>query len=129
MSEPRTMEQRVTDIIKQIGVPAHLKGYYYVRDAILLVIENDEFLRGVATKLYPLVAEKYHASGSCVERNIRHCLSIACSRGNITFISRLFGPYSAERGITNKRFIEMIAYLLKNPDMLIHEDAKEFEQA
>jgi len=49
MSEPRTIDLRVTDIIKEIGVPAHLKGYYYVRDAILLVIENDEFIRAVST--------------------------------------------------------------------------------
>jgi len=122
MIESHTMEQKVTDIIREIGISARFKGYYYLRDAIVLVIENDEFLRGVATKLYPLVAEKYHTSGSCVERNIRHCLSITCSRGNITFINRLFGPYSAERGITNKRFIKTIADLLKNGDVLIHEE-------
>jgi len=113
MSELRTMEQRVTDIIKEIGVPAHLKGYYYVRDAILLVIENDDFLRGVTTKLYPLIAENHNTSASRVGRDIWHCIDAARRRGNTTFINHLFGPGKADKGIGRKEFITRIAELVR----------------
>ena len=124
MSEPHTIDQQVTDIIKRMGIPANLKGYYYLREAILLVIENDELMRSVATKLYPLVAEKYHATNSRVERGIRTGIGVACSRGNTPFINRLFGPGAAEQGITNKKCIETIVNLLKNGelDSAMYED-------
>jgi len=113
MSEPQTIEQKVTDIIRKIGIPAHFKGYYYVREAILLVIENDDFLRGVTTKLYPLIAENHNTSASRVGRGIWHCIDVARRRGNTTFINHLFGPGKAERGIANKEFIATIADLLR----------------
>ena len=114
MSEPHTIEQQVTNIIKRMGIPANLKGYYYLREAILLIIANDELLRSVTTQLYPLVAEKHHATICRVERGIRTGIGVACSRGNTPFINRLFGPGAAEQGITNKKFIETIVDLLKN---------------
>ena len=122
MSEPRTMNQKLTDILYEIGIPVNIKGYYYVRDAILLLIENDELMKAVTGKLYPMVAEKHNTSVSRVERAIRNFLIAACRRGNTPFINRLFGPDAAERGITNKEFIATLADLLKNADMLIHED-------
>jgi len=114
MSEPQTIEQKVTDIIRKIGIPAHFKGYYYVREAILLVIENDDFLRGVTTKLYPLIAENHNTTTSQVDRGIRTGIGAACRRGNIPFINQLFGQGVAERVITNKEFIVRIAAMLKN---------------
>jgi len=113
MSEQRMLDQKVTNIIREIGIPAHLKGYYYVRDAIMMVNVNDDFMGAVTTKLYPLIAEKYHISASRVERGIRHCLGIACSRGNINFISHLFGSVRAKQRITNKEFIVAIADRMK----------------
>jgi len=124
MSEPYMLDQQVTDIIKRMGITANLKGYYYLREAILLAIENDELLRSVTTKLYPLVAEKHHATISRVDRGIRTGIGVACSRGNTPFINRLFGPGAAEQGITNKKFIVTIADLLKNGglDPAIYDD-------
>lgn len=114
MSETRTMDQKITDIIRKIGIPPHLKGYYYVREAILLVIENDDLIGAVTTKLYPLIAKKHHITANRVERGIRHCIGVACSRGNTLFIDHLFGPGKATQGITNKLFILTIADLLRN---------------
>jgi len=122
MIEPRTMEQRVTDIIKGIGIPAHFKGYYYVREAVLLVVENDELMEGVTTKLYPLIAEKHGTTPGRVERAIRTCLGAACSRGNTLFINRLFGPGKAEHGITNKEFIVRIAKQIRIENHLTIND-------
>ena len=117
MIEPCTMEQKVTDIIKLIGIPAHLKGYYYGREAVLLVIEKDELMGAITSKSYPLIAEKHGTTPGRVERAIRTCLGAACSRGNTPFINRLFGPGKAEHGITNKEFIGRIADVLKNGEV------------
>jgi len=114
MSEPHAIDQQVTDIIKRMGIPANLKGYYYLREAILLVIENNELRRSLTTKLYPLVAKKHHTTNSRVERGIRTAIGVACSRGNTPFINRLFGPGAAERVITNKELIVRIAAMMKN---------------
>jgi len=114
MSEPRTIDLRVTDIIKEIGVPAHLKGYYYVRDAILLVIENDEFIRAVSTKLYPFIAERHDTTSHGVQQAISHCIAAASNRGNITSIHHIFGQRRRKRRITGKEFIVTIATLLKD---------------
>jgi len=124
-SEPHTVEQQVINILKRIGIPAKLKGYYYVREAILLVIENDDFLKAVTIKLYPLIAEKHHTTVGRVERGIRYYIGVACSRDNTPFINRLFGPGKAEQGITNKEFFGTIADLLKNGylDALIYDTA------
>jgi two-component system, response regulator, stage 0 sporulation protein A len=113
MSDPLTIDQNVTDIIRGIGVPAHLKGSYYVRAAILLVIENDDFMRAFSKKLYPMIAEKNDTTANRVERDIRNCIDIACFRGNATEINRLFGPGKTKHRITNKEFIATIVDRLK----------------
>jgi len=121
LSKPRTIDQKVTDIIRKIGVPAHLKGYYYVRDAILLVIENDDFIQAASIMVYPVVAEKHGTTPSRVKQNITHCISAASRRGNMPFINLLFGPVN---GIGNKEFIVTIAHLIQNRylDVAIYED-------
>jgi len=118
------MDQKVTDVIRGIGIPAYLKGYYYSREAIMLTIENDDLMGAITTKLYPLIAEKHHTNARRVEANIRNFISVVCSRGNTPFINRLFGPGAAEKGITNKEFIATIADGLKygGLDPVIHED-------
>jgi two-component system, response regulator, stage 0 sporulation protein A len=114
ITEPRSLEKEVTDFIREIGVPAHIKGYYYVRDAIILVIENDDLIGAVTKELYPLIAGKHNTTAGRVERAVRNCIGIACRRGNTTLINRLFGPGKAEQGITNSEFIATIADRLKN---------------
>jgi len=114
MSEPHTMEQKVTDIIREIGIPVRLRGFFYVREAILLDIENTDFMGATIQKVYLIIAEKHGSTPIRVERAIRTGIGIACRRGNTTFINHLFGPGKAERGITSKRFIEMIACIVIN---------------
>ena len=114
MSEPLTLDLRLTDIIREIGVPPHLKGYYYLREAILMVIENDEFIRAVTTKLYPLIAERHGTTSHGVQQAILHCIAAAINRGNITLIHHIFGQGRKQRRITGKEFIVTIADLLKN---------------
>jgi len=131
MNEPSTMGQKITDIIGEIGIPVRHKGYYYVRDAILLIVENENFSGFSAQKLYSVIANIHNTTSSKIEKAIYNCLAAACSRGDKPFINRLFGPGKAEQGITNKEFISTLADLLKKGylDALIREDAKDFEQA
>ncbi|MDR3591438.1 MAG: sporulation transcription factor Spo0A [Negativicutes bacterium] len=112
--ESRPLDKEVTDFIREIGVPAHIKGYYYVRDAIILVLENDELIGAVTKELYPLVAARHDTTAGRVERAIRNCIGVACRRGNINVINRLFGPGKTEQGITNSEFIATVADRLKN---------------
>ena len=91
MSDPRTMEQMITDIIQEIGIPAHRKGYYYVREAIILVIENEDFKETFTQRVYKLIADKHGTAPRRVQRAIYYCIGSACSRGNTPFINRLFG--------------------------------------
>ncbi len=113
-AEPRSLDKVVTAFIREIGVPAHIKGYYYVRDAIVLVIENDDLIGAVTKQLYPMVAAKNDTSSGRVERAIRNCIGVACRRGNTAVINRLFGPGKAEQGITNSEFIATVADRLTN---------------
>ena len=124
MSEPRTMEQRVTDILRRIGITARHKGYYYVRDAILLIVENENFIGFAEKELYPVIAKSHNTTSARIGKAIYNCLAAACIRGNKPFIDHLFGSGAAERGIANKEFIATIADLLKTGylDVLIGED-------
>ena len=103
------------NIIHQLGVPAHIKGYLYLREAILMVINEIELLGAVTKELYPLIAEKYNTTASRVERAIRHAIEVAWSRGNVETITNLFGyTIDLERGKpTNSEFIAMIADKLR----------------
>jgi len=113
MFETLTMDQKVSDIIKELGFPVHRKGYYYTCDAIMLAIGDDHSVGPLNSKIYPLIAAKHNTTRMTVESDIRNCINIICSRGNTPFINRLFGPGKAELGITNKEFIATITELLK----------------
>lgn len=105
------MEAQVTKIIHQIGVPAHIKGYQYLRTAILMTIEDSDVINSVTKILYPSVAKKYQTTTSRVERAIRHAIEVAWDRGDVDTLNSFFG-YTIQntRGKpTNSEFIAMIA--------------------
>ena len=105
------IETQVTKIIHQIGVPAHIKGYQYLRTAILMTISDSEIINSVTKVLYPSVAKKYATTTSRVERAIRHAIEVAWDRGDIDTLNSYFG-YTVQnnRGKpTNSEFIAMIA--------------------
>lgn len=109
------MEVEVTNIIHDVGVPAHIKGHQYLRDAILMSMKDNEMLNGVTKVLYPAVAEKYHTTPSRVERAIRHAIEVAWGRGKIDTLQNVFG-YTINMGKgkpTNSEFIAMIADKLR----------------
>lgn len=105
------MEAQVTKIIHQIGVPAHIKGYQYLRTAILMTINDSEVINSVTKVLYPSVAKKYQTTTSRVERAIRHAIEVAWDRGDVDTLNSYFGyTIQNSRGKpTNSEFIAMIA--------------------
>ena len=105
------MESQVTKIIHQIGVPAHIKGYQYLRTAILLTVNDGEIINSVTKILYPTVAKHYQTTTSRVERAIRHAIEVAWDRGDIDTLNSYFGyTIQTNRGKpTNSEFIAMIA--------------------
>ena len=109
------VDVEVTNIIREIGIPAHIKGYQYLRDAIMMIISEIELLGAVTKVLYPRIAEKYNTTPSRVERAIRHAIEVAWSRGNMDMINRLFGyTIKLEKGKpTNSEFIAMVADKLR----------------
>lgn len=109
------LELMVTDIIHQIGVPAHIKGYHYLREAILLSVKNSEIVNSVTKLLYPTVAKTHSTTASRVERAIRHAIEVAWDRGDIDVLNSYFGyTIQNERGKpTNSEFIAMISDKLR----------------
>ena len=107
----RDLEKDVTDMIHEIGVPAHIKGYQYLREAIMLSVNNNEMLNSITKVLYPTIARKYETTSSRVERAIRHAIEVAWSRGRMETLDALFG-YTINTGKgkpTNSEFIALIA--------------------
>lgn len=105
------LEARVTDMIHEIGIPAHIKGYHYLRDAIIMSIEDMDVLNAITKVLYPTVAKKHQTTASRVERAIRHAIEVAWSRGKLDTLDELFG-YTVSNGKgkpTNSEFIALIA--------------------
>lgn len=107
----RDLEQDVTDIIHEIGVPAHIKGYQYLRDAIIMVVNDLDMLNSITKVLYPTIAKHHQTTPSRVERAIRHAIEVAWSRGKMDTIDELFGyTVHNEKGKpTNSEFIALIA--------------------
>ena len=105
------METVVTEIIHEIGIPAHIKGYQYLREAILITVKDMDVINAVTKVLYPEVARRYHTTPSRVERAIRHAIEVAWDRGDIETLQRFFGyTVSGVKGKpTNSEFIAMIA--------------------
>lgn len=111
----RSLDLEVTQIIHEVGIPAHIKGYLYLREAILMVIDDVGLLSLVTKELYPSVARKFKTTPSRVERAIRHAIEVAWNRGNLTAIHKIFShTVSKERGKpTNSEFIAMVADKLR----------------
>jgi two-component system response regulator (stage 0 sporulation protein A) len=115
MPTPKNLEIEVTRIIHEIGVPAHVKGYQYLRAAIMLVTEEINYLGAVTKELYPTIAKRYDTTPSRVERAIRHAIELAWDRGDIERINKFFGyTINGEKGKpTNSEFIAIIADKLR----------------
>ncbi len=110
-SDGTMLEAVVTDIIHEIGVPAHIKGYQYLRSAILMAVHDMDILNSITKQLYPSIAEEYGTTASRVERAIRHAIEVAWGRGSMDTINELFG-YTIHAGKgkpTNSEFIALIA--------------------
>ena len=109
------LELMVTEIIHQIGVPAHIKGYQYLREAIILSVKDSEMINSVTKQLYPTVAKKNQTTSSRVERAIRHAIEVAWDRGDIDVLNSYFGftIHNSRGKPTNSEFIAMIADKLR----------------
>ncbi|GAF63818.1 stage 0 sporulation protein A [Bacillus sp. TS-2] len=109
------LDASITSIIHEIGVPAHIKGYMYLREAITMVYNDIELLGSITKVLYPDIAKKFNTTASRVERAIRHAIEVAWSRGNIDSISSLFGYTVSHTKAkpTNSEFIAMVADKLR----------------
>lgn len=105
------LEKDVTDMIHEIGVPAHIKGYQYLREAIMMSVEEPDMLGSITKVLYPTIARKFQTTPSRVERAIRHAIEVAWNRGRMETLDDLFG-YTINTGKgkpTNSEFIALIA--------------------
>lgn len=111
----QNMENDVTEIIREIGIPAHIKGYQYIREGIIMSIKDVNMLNYITKLLYPSIAKKYKTTSSSVERAIRHAIEVAWGRGKIDVIEDMFGyTVSAGKGKpTNSEFIALIADKLR----------------
>ncbi|MBW8348061.1 sporulation transcription factor Spo0A [Bacillus sp. IITD106] len=114
-TKPRNLEASITSVIHEIGVPAHIKGYLYLREAISMVYNDIELLGSITKVLYPDIAKKFNTTASRVERAIRHAIEVAWSRGNVDSISSLFGytVSMSKAKPTNSEFIAMVADKLR----------------
>lgn len=105
------LETQVTQIIHQVGIPAHIKGYQYLRSAIMMVVKNNRIINEVTKTLYPTVADEFSTTSSRVERAIRHAIEVAWDRGDVDMLNSFFG-YTVQNSKgkpTNSEFIAMIA--------------------
>ena len=113
--DEENLEALVTNVIHEVGVPAHIKGYQYLREAIMMVVNNIDIINQITKQLYPDIAVKYHTTPSRVERAIRHAIEVAWNRGQPDVVENIFGyTISAAKGKpTNSEFIAMIADKLR----------------
>ena len=105
------LEQDVTNMIHEIGVPAHIKGYQYLREAIMMSVEDTSMISSITKILYPTIAKRFQTTPSRVERAIRHAIEVAWSRGKMETLDSMFG-YTIDTGKgkpTNSEFIALIA--------------------
>ena len=107
----KNLEEKITDIFLLIGIPAHIKGYHFLREAIKMVVKNGEVINRITKELYPGIAKKFKTTPSKVERAIRHAIDVAWSRGKVENINQLFGyvVYDKNDKPTNGEFIALIA--------------------
>ena len=107
----KEIEEKITNIFITVGIPAHIKGYQFLREAIKLAMENPDIINSITKKLYPSIAERFDTSASKVERAIRHAIEVAWNRGKIENINSIFGltVYSNNEKPTNGEFIALVA--------------------
>lgn len=107
----KSIEEKISNIFISIGIPAHIKGYQFLREAIKLAIEKPDIINSITKALYPAIANSYNTSASKVERAIRHAIEVAWNKGRIENINNLFGVkiYTANDKPTNGEFIALIA--------------------
>lgn len=107
----RSLEEKITNIFITVGIPAHIKGYQFLREAIKMAIDNPDVINSITKKLYPEVARRFDTSPSKVERAIRHAIEVAWNRGKIENINSLFGVrvYNHNEKPTNGEFIALVA--------------------
>lgn len=110
-SRNKQLEEKITNIFITVGIPAHIKGYYFLREAIKMAIDNPEVINSITKQLYPSIAERFSTSASKVERAIRHAIEVAWNRGKIENINSVFGVkvYSSNEKPTNGEFIALVA--------------------
>lgn len=109
------MKQDVTKIIRDLGIPAHIKGYQYIREGIIMAIEDMNMMNYITKLLYPTIAKKYKTTSSSVERAIRHAIEVAWTRGKVELLEEMFGYTisAGKRKPTNSEFIALIADKLR----------------
>lgn len=119
-STQKALDEKISYIFMTVGIPAHIKGYKFLREAIKMSINDPNIINSITKRLYPEIAEKYETSASKVERAIRHAIEVAWNRGKIENINSLFGVsvYSANEKPTNGEFIALVA------DKMLLENAK-----
>lgn len=107
----KSLEEKITNIFITVGIPAHIKGYQFLREAIKMAIDNPDVINSITKRLYPEVARRFDTSPSKVERAIRHAIEVAWNRGKIENINSLFGVrvYSHNEKPTNGEFIALVA--------------------
>ena len=110
-----SLKIQVTEILHQIGVPAHIKGYQYLRDSIIMAIENPDIINAITKQLYPSVAKRYETTSSRVERAIRHAIEVAWDRGDVDVLNSYFGYtiHNTRGKPTNSEFVAMISDKLR----------------
>ena len=107
----RVLDEKISNIFISIGIPAHIKGYQFLREAVKLAVEKPDIIGSITKKLYPTIAERFETSSSKVERGMRHAIEVAWNRGKIENINSLFGLkiYSSNEKPTNGELIALIA--------------------
>ncbi len=110
-SKNRYLDERISNIFITVGIPAHIKGYQFLREAIKMAIDNPEIINSITKQLYPSIAERFETTASKVERAIRHAIEVAWNRGKIENINSLFGikVYNSNEKPTNGEFIALVA--------------------
>lgn len=111
----KTTDEQITSLLLTIGIPAHIKGYQYLREAILMVVENHDIINRITKELYPSVAHKFDTSASKVERAMRHAIEVAWSRGRLESVNKMFGykVFDATDKPTNGECISCISELIQ----------------
>lgn len=117
----KSLDEKITAIFLSVGIPAHIKGYHYLREAIRMVYFNPELISRITKELYPGIAKRFNTTASKVERAIRHAIEVSWTRGKIENINKLFGfnVYGKNDKPTNGEFIALVA------DKLIIEDGRD----